>query len=144
MNEMESVQFIGGVKAVTRIPGRHLGGWRGHGCVTVGRERAEFRLDGGFGWMGHRYVERRDLAYVYPVRARPLSLTRMAAAVIPPLSDTGVRFVTQPAGTFADRDDYLFYSYRHEEWKLIDLLQELGYPVDRKLKTLRLFWANEA
>ena len=142
MNEKEPVQFIGGLTATTRIPG-HLGGWREHGSVTVGREGAEFRLGSGFGGMGHRYVERSDLAYVYPVRARRMSLTSLAAAVIPPLSNTGVRFVTQPVGAFADRDDYLFYSYRHEEWTLVEFLEELGYPVDRRLKTFRLFWADE-
>jgi hypothetical protein len=89
-------------------------------------------------------VKRGDLACVYPVRARRLSVTRLVAAIVPPLSDTGIRFLTQPVGMFADRDDYLFYSYRNEEWKLIDTLGELGYPVDRKLKTLRLFWGDEA
>ena len=49
-----------------------------------------------------------------------------------------------PVGMFADRDDYLFYSYRHEEWKVIDALEELGYPVDRKPRTFRLFWGDEA
>ncbi len=44
----------------------------------------------------------------------------------------------------ACHDDYLFYSYRHEEWTIIDTLEELGYPVDRKLKTFRLFWGDEA
>jgi hypothetical protein len=142
VNETESVQFIGGMTVIARIPG-HLG-WRGHGSAAVSREGVEFRLGSGFGWMGRRYVERRDLAYVYPVQARRLSLTSLAAAVVPRLSNTGVRFVTQSVGAFGDRDDYLFYSYRHEEWKLIDLLEELGYPVDRKLKTFRLFWADEA
>jgi hypothetical protein len=142
VNEAESVQFIGGVAVTARIGARM--GWRGHGSVAVRREGAEFRLGRGFGWMAHRYVERTDLARVYPVRARRLSATSLAAAVIPQLSNTGVRFVTRPVGVLADRDDYLFYSHRHEEWKLIGLLEELGYPVDRKPRTFRLFWEDEA
>jgi hypothetical protein len=138
----ESVEFTGGVTAACHID--PSGGWRGHGRVTVGREGIEFALAGGFRRLGHRYVKRGDLASVYPVRARPLSVTRLVAAIVPPLSDTGIRFLTHPVGMFADRDDYLFYSYRHEEWKLIDTLEELGYPVDRKPKTFRLFWGDEA
>ena len=84
------------------------------------------------------------LAHVYRVRARRLSLTSLAAAIVPLLSDTAVRFVTHPVGMFSDRDDYIFFSYRHEEWKLVDTLEELGYPVDRNLKTLRLYWGDEA
>jgi hypothetical protein len=141
-DEAESVEFAGGVTAACHIDQR--GRWGGQGRATVGRQGIEFALAGGFRWMGHRYVKRADLAYVYPVRARRLSVTCLVAAVVPPLSDTGIRFVTHPVGMFADRDDYLFYSYRHEEWKLIDTLEELGYPVDRKLKTFRLFWGDEA
>jgi hypothetical protein len=141
-DEAESAEFVGGVAAACHIDSR--GGWRGHGRVTVGKEGIEFALDGGFRWMGHRYVKRGDLAYVYPVRARRLSLTRLVAAIAPRLSDTAVRFVTHPVGMFSDRDDYTFFSYRHEEWKLVDTLEELGYPVDRKLKTLRLYWGDEA
>jgi hypothetical protein len=141
-DEAESVEFAGGVTAACHIDPR--GGWRGLGRVTVGQAGIEFALAGGFRRMGRRYVKRGDLACVYPVRARRLSVTRLVAAIVPPLSDTGIRFLTQPVGMFADRDDYLFYSYRHEEWKLIDTLGELGYPVDRKLKTLRLFWGDEA
>jgi hypothetical protein len=140
--EAESVEFSGGLSAACHIdPG---GGWRGRSTITVSREGVEFALAGGFRWMGHRYVKRGDLARVYPVRARRLSVTRLVAAIVPSLSDTGVRFLTHPVGMFADRDDYLFYSYRHEEWKLIDTLEELGYPVDRELKTFRLFWGDEA
>jgi hypothetical protein len=58
-------------------------------------------------------------------------------------ADTGVRFIMQPVGMFHDRDVYLFYSHEGEEWKLIDLLESLGYPVDRKPRTLRLFWGDE-
>lgn len=106
--EAESVEFAGGVKAACHIDPR--GGWRGQGRVTVGPEGIEFALAGGFPWMGHRYVKRADLASVYPVRARPLSVTRLVAALVPALSDTGIRFLTHPVGMFADRDDYLFYS----------------------------------
>ena len=141
-DEAESFEFFGGVNAACHIDAR--GGWRGQGRATVGREGIEFALAGGFRWMGRRYVKRDDLACVYPVRARRLSVTRVVAAIVPPLSDTGIRFLTHPVGMFADRDDYLFYSYRHEEWKLIDTLEELGYPVERKLKSLRLFWGDEA
>jgi hypothetical protein len=142
VNETEPVRFTGGLTANARIAG-HLG-WRGHGSVTVRGEGAEFSLGTGFGRIGHRYVERNDLAYVYPVRARRLSLTNVIAAAIPQLSNTGVRFVTRSVGMFNDRDDYLFFSYRHEEWKLIHLLEELKYPVDKKPKTLRFFWGDEA
>jgi hypothetical protein len=141
-DEAEWAEFVGGVTAAGHIAGHT--GWRGHGRVTVSAEGIEFALDGGFRWMGHRYVKRGDLAYVYPVRARRLSLTSLVAAIAPRLSDTAVRFVTHPVGMFSDRDDYIFFSYRHEEWKLIDTLQELGYPVDRKPKTLRLYWGDEA
>ena len=52
--------------------------------------------------------------------------------------------MARPNGMFGDRDDYLFYSYRHEEDLLIDLLEKFEYPVERKPKTLRLFWGDEA
>jgi hypothetical protein len=142
VNETDSVQFSGDMTATGRIDG-HLS-WRGHGSVTVGPEGVEFRLGPGFGWIGHRYVERGDLANIYLVQARRFSLTSLLAAVVPQLSNTGVRFVTRPNGMFGDRDDYLFYSYRHEEDQLIDLLEKFEYPVERKPKTLRLFWGDEA
>jgi hypothetical protein len=141
-DKTELAKFTGGMDVTTRISG-HVR-WRGHGTVAVSGEGIEFALNGGFRWMGHKYVKRDDLAYVYPVRARPLSVTSIVASIVPNLSNTAVRFVTKPAGMSNDRDNCIFYSYRHEEWKLVDLLEEQGYPVDRKLKTLRLRWEDEA
>ena len=141
VDHKESVLFTGGLTANARIAGHT--GWRGPGKVAVHREGIGFSLGGGFRQMGNRYVERDDLDRVYPVQARRLSLTGLIASIVPKLSNTGVRFVTRPAGMSADRDDYIFFSYHHEEWKLIDILEELGYPVDRKLKTLRFYWEDE-
>jgi hypothetical protein len=45
---------------------------------------------------------------------------------------------------FADRDVYTCFPDNGEQPKLIDLLDELGYPVDRKVKTYRLYWGIEA
>ena len=138
---MQLVEFSGGLAAQARISG-HLG-WRGPGSVAVGQDGVEFRLGRGFVTVHRQFVERADLDFVYPVEPRRWSLTNLVAGAVESLSKTGVRFVTQPVGMFADRDDFLFYSYRHQEWELIDLLQELGYPVDKKPKTLRLFWGDE-
>ena len=139
--DTESVRFVGGVSAYGTIKPRP--GWHGHGTVTVSLEGIEFALDGGFRRLGHRYVKRDELEYVYPVRARHLSVSGLVAAVVPQLSGISVRFLTKPVGAFKDRDGYTFSSYRHEEWKVIDTLEELGYPVDRKLKTMRLYWEDE-
>lgn len=141
-NDVEPIAFTGGLTASGRVAGNT--GWRGHGRLTVDGAGIEFALDSGFRWLGNRYVKRDDLAFVYPVQARRLSVTSLIAAVVPRLPDTAVRFVTHAVGAFNDRDAYLFASYRDEQGKLIDLLEELGYPVDRKPKTLRLRWENEA
>ncbi len=77
------------------------------------------------------------------VQARRLSLTGLVASLVPRMPDIAVRFVTLPVGMFNDRGNYVFYSYRHEKWKLVDILEELGYPVDRRLRTRRLFWEDE-
>jgi hypothetical protein len=139
--ETELVKFTGALAANRRI-GAYIR-WRGYGIASVGREGIDFGLGGGFRWMGHKYVQREEMAHVYPVQSRRLSLSTLAAAIIPQLSATGIRFVTQPGGVSGARDDYLFFSYRHEEWKLLDLVEELGYPVDRQPKTLRLLWKDE-
>jgi hypothetical protein len=141
VTEQGAVRFAGALAANNRIE-RYIR-WRGYGTVSVGREGIEFSLGRGFRWMGSNYVKREELARAYPVQSRRFSLTTFAAAAIPQLSNTGVRFLTRPAGVPGERDDYLFFSYRHEEWKLIDLLEELAYPVDREPKSLRLFWENE-
>lgn len=138
---MQLVEFSGGVTAQARIAGHQ--GWRGPGSVAVGQAGVEFRLGGRLGTLQRQFVERGDLDLVYPVEPRRWSVTNLVAGAVQSLSKTGVRFVTQPAGMFRDRDDFLFYSYQHKEWELIDLLQELGYPVDKKPKTLRLFWGDE-
>jgi hypothetical protein len=119
-------------------------GFRGHEAASVDREGIEFRLNDPFGWIAHRYVKRTDLADVYPVQARRLSPTSLIAAVVPHISNTGVRFLTPPAGMFADRDVYTCFPDNDEQPKLIDLLDELGYPADRKVKTYRLYWGIEA
>ena len=137
LDETQSEQFSGVVEA--RVPTASEWGWRGGGpgSVTVGREGVEFRVY-GLGRPRYQLARRGDLAYVYPVQARRWSVRSLVAS-----SGTGVRFVTQPVGMFHDRDVYLFYSYQAEEWKLIDLLEALGYSVDRKPRTLRLFWGDE-
>jgi len=141
-NDVEPIRFVGGLTVDGNVGGRT--GWRGHGRLTVDREGIDFALDSGFRWLGNRYIKRDDLAVVYPVQARRLSLTSLIAAIVPQLPDTAVRFVTHPVGAFNDRDTCLFASYRNEQGKLIDLLEELGYPVDRRPRTLRLYWGNEA
>jgi hypothetical protein len=135
----ELVEFVGGVK----VKGWGFTGFGGRGTVSVGREGIEFRLDSPFGSITRRYVKRVDLADVYPVQARRLSLSSLIAAVVPHISNTGVRFLTPPAGIFADRDVYTCFPDNGEQPKLIDLLDELGYPVDRKVKTYRLYWGVE-
>lgn len=140
-DESEVVKFVGGVSANGHID-RH-GGWRGHSTVTVGREGIEFALDFSFRGIGRRYVERANLAYVYPVQARRLSPTSLAAAIVPAISNTAVRFVTRPVGTFQDRDDYAFTPDNGAIHKLIDLLGELGYPIDRRLRVRKLLWQDE-
>ena len=45
---------------------------------------------------------------------------------------------------FADRDVYTCFPDNDEQPKLIDLLDELGYPVDRTVKTYRTHWSFEA
>jgi hypothetical protein len=119
-------------------------GFRGHGIASVGSEGIEFRLNEPFGRIAHRYVKRTDLADVYPVQARRLSLSTLIAAIVPHISNTGVRFLTPPVGMFADRDVYTCFPDNGQQPKLIDLLDELGYPVDRKVKTYRLYWGIEA
>lgn len=134
------VKFAGGVD----VKGWGFTGFRGRGTLSVGREGIEFRLNNPFGGIAHRYVKRADLADVYPVQARRLSVASLIAAIVPHISNTGVRFLTPPAGMFADRDCYTCFPDNGEQPKLIDLLDELGYPVDRKVKTYRLYWGVEA
>ena len=136
----ELVKFVGGVE----VKGWGFTGFRGHGTVSVGREGIEFRLNDQFGWIARRHVKRADLADVYPVQARRLSLSSLIAAIVPHISNTGVRFLTPPVGMFADRDVYTCFPDNGEQPKLIDLLDELGYPVDRKVKTYRIYWGIEA
>jgi hypothetical protein len=136
----ELVEFVGGVG----VRGWGFIGFSGHGAVSVGREGIEFVLNQPFDRIAHKYVKRADLADVYPVQARRLSLLSLIAAIIPHKSNTGVRFLTPPVGMFADRDVYTCFPDNGEQPKLIDLLDELGYPVDRKVKTYRLYWGSEA
>ena len=89
-------------------------------------------------------MRRADLAVVYPVQARRLSLASLIAAVVPNQSNTGVRFLTPPAGLFADRDVYSCFPDSGGLPKLLDLLDQLGYPVDRRVRTYRLHWISEA
>lgn len=72
-----------------------------------------------------------------------MSLSRLIATVVPRVSNTAVRFVTHPVSTFKDCDDYAFYPYWGQEGKLLDLLEGLGYPVDRRLRARRLLWEDE-
>ena len=138
--ETELVKFSGGVD----VRGWNFAGFRGSGTVSVDREGIEFRLNPPFGVIAHRWVKRADLADVYPVQARRLSVTSLVAAVVPRLSNTAIRFLTPAAGMFADRDVYTFYPRNGKQPELIDLLDELGYPVDGKVKTYRLYWGLEA
>jgi hypothetical protein len=135
----ELVEFTGGVEARSW----NSMGFRGRGTIFVGGEGIEFRLNSPFGSIAHRHVKRADLANVYPVQARRLSLSSLIAAVVPHISNTGVRFLTPPAGMFADRDVYTCFPDNDAQPRLIDLLDELGYPVDRKVKTYRLYWGIE-
>ena len=72
-----------------------------------------------------------------------MSLSTLIAAVVPRVSNTGVRFVAHPVSMFKNCDDYAFYPYWGEEGKLLDLLEELEYPIDRRLRTRRLLWEDE-
>jgi hypothetical protein len=136
----ELATFVGGVE----VRGHGFTGFTGRGMASVGREGIEFRLSAPFGRVAHRYVKRADLGIVYPVQARRLSLASLIAAVIPSQSNTGVRFLTPPAGLFADRDAYSCFPNSGELPKLLDLLDLLGYPVDRRVRTYRLHWISEA
>jgi hypothetical protein len=138
-DETELAEFAGGVS----VRGWGFAGFSGHGAVSVGREGIGFVLNQPWNGIARKYVKRADLADVYPVRARRLSLSSLIAAVIPHKSNTGVRFLTPPVGMFADRDVYAFFPDNDGLPKLIDLLDELGYPVDRKVKTYRLYWGSE-
>jgi hypothetical protein len=68
----------------------------------------------------------------------------LISAIVPHISNAGFRFLTPLVGMFADRDVYTCFPDNGEQPKLIDLLDELGYPVDRKVKTYRIYWDNEA
>jgi hypothetical protein len=138
----ELIKFSGGMTATGRIGGH--ASWRGSSTATVGEEGIEFALDHGFRLMGHRYVKRVDLARIYPVQPQPMSLSRLIAAIFPRISNIAIRFVTNPVGRYKDCDDYAFYPYWGEAGKLLDLLEELGYPVDRRLRTRRVLWQDEA
>ncbi len=118
-------------------------GWGGRTTVTVEKEGIGFVLTSGFPWMEPRYVQRADLAHVYPVRSRRISPTGLAAAIIPSISVIAVRLVTGPIGLFGDRDIYTFTPAEDTAPELIDLLAKLEYRVDRKLRTRRLFWEDE-
>ena len=139
-DKTELVKFVGGVS----VRGWGFNGFNGAGAVLVGKEGIEFRLSNPFGLIAHRYVKRSDLGSVYPVQARQLSLSSLVAAIVPRFSNTGVRFLTPPSGMFADRDVYSCFPYDGEQSKLIDLLDELGYPVDRNVRTYRMHWSLEA
>ena len=139
-DETEVVKFVGGVG----VKGHDFIGFRGSGAVLVGREGIEFRLNEPLDLIAHRYVKRSDLATVYPVQARRWSLSGIFAAVVPHMSDTGVRFLTPAVGMFSDRDVYTCFPDNDEQPRLIDLLDELGYPVDRNVKTYRTHWRFEA
>jgi hypothetical protein len=136
----EVVKFVGGVG----VKGRDFIGFRGSGAVLVGREGIEFRLNEPLDLIAHRYVKRSDLATVYPVQGRRRSLASLIAAIVPHISNTGVRFLTPAVGMFSDRDVYTCFPDNDEQPKLIDLLDELGYPVDRTVKTYRTHWSFEA
>jgi hypothetical protein len=139
-DETDLAEFVGGVS----VRGWGFTGFSGHGAVSVGGEGIDFVLNQPWDRIAHRYVKRADLADVYPVQARRLSLSNLIAAVVPHKSNTGIRFLTPSVGMFADRDVYAFFPDDGELPKLIDLLDELGYPLDRKVKTYRLYWGSEA
>jgi hypothetical protein len=136
----EVVKFVGGVG----VKRHDFIGFSGSGAVLVGADGIEFRLNEPLGLIAHRYVKRSDLATVYPVQARRRSLASLIAAIVPHISNTGVRFLTPAVGMFADRDVYTCFPDNDEQPKLIDLLDELGYPVDRTMKTYRTHWSFEA
>jgi hypothetical protein len=133
-------KFVGGMG----VQGRGFVGFRGVGVVLVDADGIEFRLNEPLGMIAHRYVKRSDLATVYPVQARRPSVTWLLAAIVPHISNTGVRFLTPAVGMFSDRDVYTCFPDNDEQPKLIDLLDELGYPVDRTMKTYRSHWSFEA
>ena len=135
----EVVKFVGGVG----VKGRGFIGFRGSGAVLVGREGIEFRLNEPLDLIAHGYVKRSDLATVYPVQGRRRSPASLIAAIVPHISNTGVRFLTPAVGMFADRDVYTCFPDNDEQPKLIDLLDELGYPVDRTVRTYRTHWSFE-
>ena len=135
----EVVKFVGGVS----VSGWGFIGFNGAGAVLVGSDGIEFRLNDPFGLVAHRFVKRSDLGTVYPVQARRRSLASLVAAIVPHISNTGVRFLTPPAGMFADRDVYSCFPDNDGQSKLIDLLDELGYPVDRNVRTYRMHWSLE-
>jgi hypothetical protein len=135
----EVVKFVGGVS----VSGWGFTGFNGSGAVLVGSAGIEFRLNDPFGLIAHRYVKRSDLGNVYPVQARRLSLASLVAAIVPHISNTGVRFLTPPSGMFADRDVYSCFPYNSGQPKLIDLLDELGYPVERNVRAYRMHWSLE-
>jgi hypothetical protein len=136
----ESVKFVGGVE----VRGWNFIGFRGRGAVFVSAEGIDFALNQPWDRFMHKYVKRVDLADVYAVQAKRLSLSSLIAAVIPHQSNTGIRFLTPPVGMFADRDVYTCFPDNDGLPKLIDLLEELGYPVDRRVKTYRIYWGSEA
>ena len=136
----EVVKFAGGVS----VRGWGFTGFNGAGAVLVRGDGIEFRLNDPLGLIAHRFVKRSDLGTVYPVQARRQSLGSLVAAIVPRISNTGIRFLTPPSGIFADRDVYSCFPYNNEQAKLIDLLDELGYPVDRTVRTHRMHWSLEA
>src|ERR1700727_145476 len=127
----ELVKFAGGVS----VSGWGFTGFNGSGAVLVGSEGIEFRLNAPLGMIAHRYVKRSDLGDVYPVQARQLSLASLVAAIVPHFSNTGVRILTPPSGMFADRDVYSCFPYDGGQPKLMALLDELLYPLDRNVRT---------
>ena len=135
----EVVKFVGGVS----VSGWGFIGFNGAGAVLVGSDGIEFRLNDPFGLVAHRFVKRSDLGTVYPVQARRRSLASLVAAIVPHISNTGGRFLTPPSGMFADRDVYSCFPDNGDQPRLIDLLDELGYPVDRNVRTYRMHWSLE-
>jgi hypothetical protein len=55
----------------------------------------------------------------------------------------GIQRLTPAVGMFADRDVYSCFPDNGAQPKLIDLLDELGYPVDRTVKVYRQHWRFE-
>jgi hypothetical protein len=89
-------------------------------------------------------VKRADLADVYPVQVRRLSLSSLIAAIVPAYIEYWGQVLDAACRNVADRDVYTCFPDGGEQPQLIDRLEELGYPVDRKAKTYRLSWGNEA